>query len=148
MPSYVRLSVVPLVAALFALVIGIARASAATPGWECIPTTAGQPVVSGGTGGSPSCGAGTTAVLAPTYIALGVGGKPTAQFASVNVQIVSGSGATDGTVNGKGNLVIGYDENTSGRAQTGSHDLILGKSNSWTGYSEVIAGSGDTVSGK
>src|SRR5262245_4924018 len=68
---------------------------APTPGWECIPTTAGQPVVSGGTGATPVCGSGKTAVLAPTYVPSGVGGKPTVQFAAVNVQIVSGSGATD-----------------------------------------------------
>src|SRR5438477_343683 len=81
------------------------------PGWECVPTAAGQAVVSGGTGAAPSCGAGTTAVLAPTYIASGVvGGKPTVQFAAVNVQIVNGAGST-ASVNGKGNLVLGYDEN-------------------------------------
>jgi hypothetical protein len=63
-----------------------------TPGWECVPAAAGQAVVSGGTGSDPSCGAGTTAVLAPTYVPSGVGGKPTVQFAQVNVQIVSGIG--------------------------------------------------------
>src|SRR5919204_3281661 len=116
------------------LMLGGVAWAAVTPGWECIPTTAGQPVVSGGTGSAPSCGAGTTAVLAPTYVASGVGGKPTVQFAAVNVQIVSGSGATDAAVNGKGNLVIGYDENPASRPQTGSHDLILGERNAWTGY--------------
>ena len=49
--------------------------SAITPGWECVPTTAGQAVVSGGTGSAPSCGAGTTAVLAPTFVSSGVGGE-------------------------------------------------------------------------
>ena len=29
-------------------------AFAVTPGWECVPTTAGQAVTSGGTGTSPS----------------------------------------------------------------------------------------------
>ena len=73
---------------------------AVAPGWECVPTAAGQAVVSGGTGAAPSCGAGTTAVLAPTYIASGVvGGKPTVQFAAVNVQIVNGAGST-ASVNG------------------------------------------------
>src|SRR5438105_7317839 len=81
----------------FGLLAGGALA-AVTPGWECVPTAAGQAVVSGGTGSAPSCGAGTTPVLAPTYVPSGVGGKPTVQFASVNVQIVSGSGKTDGVV--------------------------------------------------
>ena len=86
-------------------------------------------------------------MLAPTYVPSGVGGKPTAQFASVNVQIVSGSGSTDGVVNGKGNLVVGYDENPGARAQTGSHDLILGKNQSFTGYSELLNGYNDLASG-
>src|SRR5205085_9561487 len=110
--------------------------------------TAGQPVVSGGTAAAPSCGAGTTPVLAPTFVAAGVGGKPTVQFAAVNVQIVSGSGATDGAVNGEGNLVIGYDENPAGRPQTGSHDLVVGERNSWTGYAELLSGYNDTARGK
>ncbi len=49
-----------------------------------------------------------------TLIASGVGGKPTIRFSGVNVQIVNGSGKTS-TVNGEGNLVIGYDENPKGR---------------------------------
>ena len=99
---------------------------AVTPGWECIPTTAGQAVVSGGAGASPSCGSGT-AVLAPTYVAAGVGGKPTVEFSTVNVQVVSGSGATDGAVNGTGNLIVGYAENVNRHAQSGSNDLICGR---------------------
>src|SRR5205807_5361095 len=85
--------------------------AAVTPGWECVPATAGQAVVSGGTGSAPSCDPSTTAVLAPTFVPSGVGGKPTVQFAAVNVQIVSGSGSTTGAVNGLGNLAIGYAEN-------------------------------------
>src|SRR5207248_5987456 len=81
-------------------------------------------------------------------VSSGVGGKPTVQFAAVNVQIVSGSGATDGAVNGEGNLVIGYDENPAGRPQTGSHDLILGERNSWSGYAELLSGYNDTAKGK
>src|SRR5438067_2126009 len=110
---FTRLAIALVVGGVGLVVAGQAWA-AVTAGWECVPTTAGQPVVSGGTGASPSCGSGTTAVLAPTYVASGVGGKPTVVFAAVNVQVVSGSGATDGAVNGKGNLVLGYDENPSG----------------------------------
>src|SRR5438552_6904030 len=104
--------------------------AAVTPGWECVPTTAGQAVVSGGAGSAPSCGAGTTAVLAPTYVPSGVGGKPTVRFAAVNVQLINDVGRT-ASVNGTGNLVIGYDENPGALAQTGSHDLILGRNHSF-----------------
>ncbi len=82
-------------AAMTAAVLGCgllaaAASAAVTPGWECIPATAGQPVVSGGTGAAPSCGAGNTPVLAPTYVSSGVGGKPTVQFSAVNVRSSTG----------------------------------------------------------
>src|SRR5436190_5272822 len=123
------------------------EAWAVTPGWECVPTIAGHAVVSGGTGASPSCGAGTTAVLAPTYVSAGVGGKPTVEFAAVNVQIVSGSGSTSGAVNGEGNLVIGYAEDTSGHSQSGSHDLVVGSENGWKSYGEIVGGFQDQANG-
>ena len=118
-----------------------------TPGWECIPTTAGQDVVSGGTGTTPSCGIGTTPVLAPTYQASGVGGKPTVLIQSVNVQVISGSGSTNATPNGEGNLVVGYAENPSGRVRTGSNDLILGYDNGWSGFGQLVGGASNTASG-
>lgn len=39
-----------------------------------------------------------------------VNGQPAVRFSGVNVQIVSGAGATDAAPNGTGNLIIGYDE--------------------------------------
>lgn len=127
--------------------IGASAEASVTPGWECIPTTAGKGVVSGGTASAPSCGSGTTAVLAPTYVASGVGGKPTVQFAAVNVQVVSGSGSTTGAVNGKGNLVVGYAENPDNRPRTGSNDLVVGTDNGWTSYGDLVGGSGDRTTG-
>jgi hypothetical protein len=118
-------------------------AAASTAGWECIPTTAGEPVVSGGTASTPNCTGGTTAVLAPTFVSSGVGGKPTVVFTGVNVQIVSGTGSTSGTVNGEGNLIIGYAENPSGRAETGSNDLIVGTNNGWTSFGGIVDGNGN-----
>jgi hypothetical protein len=137
-------------AAIGALGWGATAASAAiTPGWICIPTTTGQPVVSGGTGASPSCVSGTTVALAPSFISSGVGGKPTAQFAAVNVQIVSGLGSTDGSgnVNGKGNLVVGYGENAGGLPQDGSNNLIVGADNGWEGFGSIVGGFGNDAAG-
>ncbi len=141
-----RVGLVALVAAVFGCVCSSALA-AVTPGWECVPTTAGQAVVSGGTGASPSCSGGSTAVLAPTYVSSGVGGKPTVEFSTVNVQVVSGSGSTSGTVNGEGNLVVGYAEHPSSHPQTGSNDLVLGSNNGWSSYGQLVGGTGNTASG-
>ena len=124
-----------------------AAAATITPDWECVPTTPGQTVLSGGTGASPSCGSGTTAVLAPTYVSSGVGGKPTVEFSAVNLQVVSGSGSTSAAVNGEGNLVIGYAENPGSHARTGSNDLIVGSNNGWSSYGELVGGSGDQAGG-
>jgi hypothetical protein len=113
-----------LIAAVVTAVFGAlcSAAFAVTPGWECVPAAVGQTVTSGGTGSSPACGSSSTAVLAPTYVATGVGGKATVQFSGVNVQVVNGSGS-ETTINGEGNLVIGY--NPSPGTQTGSHNLLL-----------------------
>lgn len=136
------------VSATLALVscgVGVSVASAVTPGWECVPFTAGQAVVSGGTGNAPSCAAGTTVVLAPTYVASGVGGKPTVEFSAVNLQVVSGSGLTNGPVNGEGNLVVGYDEKPG--LQTGSNNLILGYGQSYSSYGALVGGSYNASAG-
>ncbi len=74
-----------------------------------------------------------------SLIASGVGGKPTIRFSGVNVQIVNGSGKTS-TINGEGNLVLGYDENKGAHSQTGSHDLVLGEEQTFTSYAGVVAG--------
>lgn len=66
-------------------------------------------------------------------------------FSGMNLQIESGSGATDARTNGLGNLIIGYNENPG--AQTGSHNLILGNQQSFTSYGGIIAGQENTVSG-
>jgi hypothetical protein len=66
-------------------------------------------------------------------------------FTGVNVQIVSGSGATDGPVNGTGNLIIGYNENPGD--QSGSHNLVVGQGHTFTNYGGFVAGLGNTVGG-
>src|ERR1700733_7687867 len=93
----VRVCVVAAGAVLSLLGVGVSSAAAGTPGWECVPTTAGQAVTSGGTATTPQCTSGTP-VLAPTYVAAGVDGKETVQFSAVNVQVVNGTGTT-ATVN-------------------------------------------------
>jgi hypothetical protein len=79
------------------------------------------------------------------YSESGVGGKPTIQFSGVNVQIVNGEGKT-ASVNGDGNLVIGYDENPGKHEQTGSHSLILGEGQTFTSFAGLLAGIDNTIS--
>jgi hypothetical protein len=127
----------------------------------CVPSTAGGSVVSNGT--ATSCTgqqAGDTPVALPststdqqtlisilphiTFTASGIGGEPTIKFSGVNVQIVSGSGATNAK-NGEGNLVLGHDESPG--TQSGSHDLVLGEDQTYTGFGELVGGFGNTVGG-
>jgi len=65
----------------------------------------------------------------------GVGGKPTVQVSGANVQIVNGEGNTAST-NGAGNLVLGYDESPG--TQWGSHNLVMGSKQSYTGSGAVL----------
>jgi hypothetical protein len=81
----------------------------------------------------------------------GIAGKPTIQFSAVNVQIVNGEGKT-ATVNGEGNLVVGYDENPGTErgepgVQTGSHNVILGEEQEFTSYGGLVVGEGNSITG-
>ena len=136
-----------LIATVVAAVFGslCSTAFAVTPGWECVPTTAGQAVTSGGTGTSPSCGSSSTAVLAPTYVSDSAG-YATAQFSGVNLQVVNGATGTNPqtTANGKGNLIIGYDPSPG--AQSGSHNLVLGSGQTDIATGGIVAGWKNTIS--
>jgi hypothetical protein len=81
----------------------------------------------------------------------GVGGKPTIQVTGANLQIVSGSGKTNGPVNGAGNLIIGYDDEAEcgtellfcavgPRPHTGSHNLVLGTGQGYTSWGAILGG--------
>jgi hypothetical protein len=61
-------------------------------------------------------------------------------FSGANVYVQSGSGATDGAVNGLGNLVVGYNEDDFGASRAGSHNLIVGDNHSYDSYAGVLFG--------
>ncbi|NPA25482.1 MAG: hypothetical protein GXO34_06620 [Deltaproteobacteria bacterium] len=69
-----------------------------------------------------------------------------------NLHIRSGSGSTNGTVNGLGNLIIGYNESRSGSEgsddRTGSHNLILGRKQNYSSYGGLVAGYLNAISGR
>ena len=70
-----------------------------------------------------------------------VAGRDTAVFEGVNVQLTNGTGMT-GALNGLGNLVIGYDVDSSGLADRfGSHNIVLGDEQSYPDTGDVVTGS-------
>ena len=75
-----------------------------------------------------------------------VDGYPVVRFSGVNVQVVSGSGTTGGVVNGTGNLIVGYNSNSSD-TRTGSHNLIVGDLHSYSSHGGLVAGWNNTLSG-
>lgn len=64
-------------------------------------------------------------------------------FTGVNLHIVDGSGDTGGAVNGRGNLIIGYNENTLGYSRSGSHNLVVGEEHGYTSYGGLLGGYGN-----
>lgn len=70
---------------------------------------------------------------------------PNIIFTGANVHIVDGSGYTNDQWNtplGLGNLIVGYN---LGSTMTGSHYIVCGEGNSFTGWGGFVAGFGNTV---
>ncbi|MGQ9425627.1 hypothetical protein ACXYTJ_08160 [Gilvimarinus sp. F26214L] len=104
-----------------------------------------------------------------------VPGGTTVRFVGVNVQVVSGSGATDGEVNGLGNLIVGYNEKTTDwvkpatcslgefhgdqaacelnggtwaeHHKSGSHNLVVGSEHRYSRYGGLVAGFSNALTG-
>ncbi len=77
----------------------------------------------------------------------------TVRISGINLQVVNGMGSTN-TLNGTGNLVVGYNEvgNPDGDDRRGSHNIVGGRENthaSWGGLvvGEANTGNHSTVSG-
>ena len=69
-------------------------------------------------------------------------------FSGVNIHINNGSGATDGKVNGLGNLIVGYNESQDPEInQSGSHNIVVGKGNNYTSYGGLVAGLNNSIGG-
>jgi hypothetical protein len=75
------------------------------------------------------------------------------RFTGVNVQIVSGSGATDGATNGLGNLIVGYDEQRDTdnerplAVRTGSHNVVVGPAHQYVGFGGLVSGIDNSIAG-
>ena len=86
-------------------------------------------------------------ICKPSEIQIGSFDGTTLQLTGINVQIVSGFGATDGAVNGRGNLIVGYNAASSGQARTGSHNVVVGDEHEYTSYGGLVAGFKNTITG-
>src|SRR5262249_15261907 len=62
------------------------------------------------------------------------------EFSGMNVRVDNGTGSEE-TVNGLGNLSVGYDE----LLVTGSNNLILGKEGRASSFGDLVSGSGNTA---
>jgi hypothetical protein len=77
-----------------------------------------------------------------------VNGYSALTFSGVNVHILSGSGSTDETVNGLGNLIVGYNGlRGSGDDRSGSHNIVVGDWNNYSSYGGLVAGYFNSISG-
>ena len=67
-------------------------------------------------------------------------------FSGVNVHIVNGQAGTE-TTNGKGNLIVGYNELRGGDVRTGSHNVVVGRGHNFSSYGGIVAGQSNEISG-
>jgi hypothetical protein len=145
--------VVLLLAAVGVVFVGVdGSALGASTVSLCVPSGEGATITTPSKG---SCGSGTSVKLPAeakeqekliailphiNYEGSGIDSKPTIQFTGINLQVINGSGS-ETTINGTGNLILGYDENPG--TQTGSHNLSLGGiDNSYSSYGGIVGGAG------
>lgn len=69
----------------------------------------------------------------------------TLRFSGMNVELVNGTGSPTG-INGLGNLIVGYNDAIGTPTTTGSHNISVGFANSFTAWSGIVAGVGNTSS--
>ena len=74
----------------------------------------------------------------------------TVLITGANLQVVSGAGGTGATVNGTGNIIIGYDEdNQVGNAdKSGSHNLVVGYGHTYSSFGGIVVGNNNRITGE
>ena len=74
---------------------------------------------------------------------------PSATFRNLNLHVQSGAGSTNATINGRGNLIVGY----NGRVERptalrqGSHNLIVGDDHDYRSFAGLVSGKRNTLIG-
>jgi hypothetical protein len=114
-----------------------------------VSTTAGQVSALTGEVTTLTSDVNTLKTLLTGVTRTSFGGYPTLQFSGMNLQVVNGTG-DETTLNGLGNLIIGYaDPDTLFTAGTrnGSHNLITGDRGSWSSYGGLLGGDDDQING-
>jgi hypothetical protein len=88
-----------------------------------------------------------------------VNGQPTVRVTGANLQVVNGAGTTD-SINGVGNLIVGYDEasgsfvrtgltfDVSAASKAGSHNIVVGSAHAYPSVGGLVAGWGNRIEGK
>ena len=66
-------------------------------------------------------------------------------ISNANLSVVSGAGTTDGTINGLGNVIIGYDEDFGANIKSGSHNLVVGKHHTYSSYGGIVVGYSNSI---
>ena len=64
-------------------------------------------------------------------------------WTGANLHVRSGSGFTDGALTGQGNLLVGYNEASTG---SGSHNLVVGQGHTFSSYGGMVAGLANAIS--
>jgi hypothetical protein len=68
---------------------------------------------------------------------------------NANLRVINGLGRTHGETNGRGNIVVGYDEQREGDyPKTGSHNLVVGPRHAYAGAGGVVFGRDNAVDGE
>ena len=69
----------------------------------------------------------------------------TVLISGANLQVVSGEGSTEAPVNGTGNIIVGYDENTSSDDKSGSHNLVIGWGHTYSSHGGIVVGNNNAI---
>jgi hypothetical protein len=85
-----------------------------------------------------------------TLVAGAVNGMPgpNMMITGANLHVRSGSGSTDGAINGRGNLIVGYNELRLTDERSGSHNIVVGRYHSYSSFGGLVAGTSNTISGE
>jgi hypothetical protein len=119
-----------------ALLVALGAGSPTHADIVCKDNTSGTMAVRTG----PNCNAGETKL--PIQF---LNNNTIVQVTGANLQVVSGAGSTGAAVNGFGNVIVGYNENTTGHSRAGSHNVVVGAEHGYASFSGIVSGESNQV---